>query len=119
MSRSFYVQKRPSLDFPRRLASSRMLMVSPDLARLLLSKNPENRPVNNERVNELSKKILTGEWKDRGQGFLPVIVMKDGTVIDGQHRLCAIVQSGKAAKMRVWIMEKKVSRRTFGCADKT
>lgn len=106
MRRSFYAQKRPSLDFPRHLVSSRMLMGSPDLAHLLLSKNPENRPISNKLVNEYAEKILSGEWKDEGKGFQPLIVINDGTLINGQHRLCAIIKANKAVKMRVWLMEK-------------
>lgn len=110
MRRSFYAQKRPSLDFPRHLESNRIVMVSPYLAYLWLSKNPENRPISNKLVNEYAEKILSGEWKDEGKGFQPLIVINDGTLINGQHRLCAIVKADKAVKMRVWVMEKTSPR---------
>ncbi len=66
--------------------------LTPKMASELLSKNPKNRPLIAHRVDALAADILSGNWVFNGE---PVIVSKDGTLNDGQHRCAAVVQAGK------------------------
>ena len=66
-------------------------LVTPDLARELLEGNTHNRSVNQKRVRELAALHGTSFWKETGD---PIRITADGILVDGQHRLLAIVQSG-------------------------
>lgn len=65
--------------------------ISPESAKQFLQKNISNRSVNHELVNRYARDMQMGEWKLTHQGILLGI---DDRVIDGQHRLMAIVKSG-------------------------
>jgi hypothetical protein len=65
--------------------------VSPRKARSLLAHNGRNRNLRPERVRELSGAMRRGEWELNGE---TIKIADDGTLLDGQHRLEAIVHSG-------------------------
>jgi hypothetical protein len=65
--------------------------ISPRKARSLLSNNGRNRNLRMPRVRELSGAMQRGEWELNGE---TVKVADDGTLLDGQHRLEAILHSG-------------------------
>lgn len=71
---------------------SEVLMVTPELARVLLASNTGNRRVRVGTVNSYSKSMSRGEWKLSPQGV--TIHTKTNRILDGQHRLLAISQSG-------------------------
>jgi hypothetical protein len=75
------------------IVESYVARVTPQLAETLLASNFANRKINNKRVTSYSKTIKDGEWKLTGQ---PIIISEDGKVIDGQHRLSAVVIAEKA-----------------------
>ena len=64
--------------------------ISPYMAEELLKKNIGNRPLNIKHVDRLAKEMANGRWKVNGD----TICMNGTRVIDGQHRLHAVVQSG-------------------------
>lgn len=66
-------------------------LITPDLARELLEGNTHNRSVNQKRIKELAELHGTSFWKETGD---PIRITDDGVLVDGQHRLLAIVQSG-------------------------
>lgn len=73
--------------------------VTPDIAAAYLEKNLEdNRRVRQSWVRQLSEAITRGEWRVTHQG---IAFNTDGDLIDGQHRLMAVCQAGKAVKMQV------------------
>lgn len=72
--------------------------VTPDAAELLLTLNTSNRRVRRARVSRLARAITEGRWLNTGH---PVCVSSDGVLIDGQHRLMAIVEAGRAAILSV------------------
>lgn len=77
-----------------------VVKVDPETASNWLSRNFRNRPVNEKHVKELARAIQCGEWKMNAE---PIKFSKDGALIDGQHRLKAVVASGKAIQMMaVW-----------------
>lgn len=72
--------------------------VGPDLARKYLLRNKDNRPMRQRWVDRLAKMIESGDWMLTHQG---IAFDKDGNLIDGQHRLMAIIQAGKAVTIQV------------------
>jgi len=68
------------------------IFISPAIASALLEKNTRNfRPVNQRYVNAYARDMAAGKWPYNGES---IKVHKDGTILDGQHRLNAIVQAG-------------------------
>lgn len=72
--------------------------VTPQMAAAYLSKNTNNRPLSKGRVEAYVNAMLRGEWQFNGD---PIRFSEDGALIDGQHRLSAIVQSGTEQKVLV------------------
>lgn len=72
--------------------------VDPGEASELLAKNTHNRKQRDRRVEELAGAMLRGEWKFNGDA---IRVGQSGTLLDGQHRLAAIVRSGKSQQFVV------------------
>jgi hypothetical protein len=65
--------------------------VSPKDARALLGANSRNRNLRDSRVAHLAAAIRRGEWELNGE---TIKVAEDGTLIDGQHRLQAVIAAG-------------------------
>lgn len=68
-----------------------LVTMSPLWAEFLLRNNPNNRPVKKRHLEFLCQQIRSGQWKFNGDA---VRVCKDGSLLDGQHRLMAVVQTG-------------------------
>lgn len=58
-----------------------------------------NRNIRHGHVQYLAKVFETGAWDGRVAG--PIILGKDGVIINGQHRLAAIVFGGNGVLMDV------------------
>lgn len=83
---------------PLKKISSEVELVTPEMARHWLSDNAHNRKINLERVAEICQKMTDGTWREKG----PAIEVTDtGHLLNGQHRLTAIIQTSTAVKMRV------------------
>jgi hypothetical protein len=65
--------------------------VTPDEAAEMLSKNTRNRPLRPSHVRKLAREMTAGRFKLTHQG---IAFNCDGTLLDGQHRLAAIVMAG-------------------------
>jgi hypothetical protein len=76
---------------------SEMIFVTPEIAKQYLSLNEDNRRVRNTWVDYLAHSIKSGEWQSTHQG---IGFSKSGRLLDGQHRLMAIVK----ANIPVYIM---------------
>ena len=87
------------------------VMVTPELARQLLEKNNHNRPVSEKRVNYYARQIEDGDWKLNGES---IIVARDGTLLDGQHRLLAIMLAGVPIQA---LVVRNVDRKAFATID--
>jgi hypothetical protein len=64
--------------------------ITPQIAKTLLEHNTHNRPLNLPHVKFLAKQMKQGQWKMDGD---PIKVSATGRILDGQHRLHAIVES--------------------------
>lgn len=73
---------------------ARVAKITPKLARGLLDqRNDHNRDVVRSRVDQYIADILRGDWKVNGEA---IKIDWNGQVLDGQHRLYAVVESGTA-----------------------
>lgn len=79
-----------------------VIEIGPLLATSLLLKNTINRAISKVAVDQYARDMEAGNWKLTHQGIL---IGKDGVIIDGQHRLLAIVKSNTTQKMLVTIDE--------------
>lgn len=73
-------------------------LISPKVATAWLETNTHNRPVRQRHVEFLTNEIRNGAWKVTNQG---IAFDYNGVLLDGQHRLWAIVYADKAVKMNV------------------
>lgn len=72
--------------------------ITPEIARHMLQRNVSNRNLRPTKVEEYAKQMKAGEWQITHQG---IAVNHKGELIDGQHRLTAIVKSNKTVQMFV------------------
>jgi hypothetical protein len=72
--------------------------ITPEIAALMLSHNQANRPMSMSLAKKLSEKIQAGNWLYTHQG---IAFSNVGTLLDGQHRLAAIIDSGEMVRMPV------------------
>ena len=72
--------------------------VTPELAMTWLATMAANRRLNATHVERLAEDIRRGDWR---QTFDPVRFNKKGELVDGQHRLSAIVAAGKTVPIFV------------------
>lgn len=79
-------------------ATIRVETITPQLAEIYLGKNTHNRNINKRVVDKYASDIKMGFWHFDGA---PIRFADDGTLLDGQHRLHAIIQSGSALDMLV------------------
>ncbi|MBP2315493.1 hypothetical protein [Azospirillum soli] len=74
--------------------------VTPDLAAKYLRRNFRNRKIQRSHVAMLARDIKAGAFHFNGQPIC-FSVEQDGTLINGQHRLQAIVEAGEPVEMLV------------------
>ena len=67
-----------------------VVCITPQLAADMLQRNTLNRAITNIHVKRLSQEMLEGRWKLNGDS----IRFSGDRLIDGQHRLWAVVESG-------------------------
>lgn len=76
------------------------VMVTPDVAKKLLGINYKNqRNVSQSRVEVYARDMEEGHWNPQSQ--YPIRISSDGQVIDGQHRLLAVIKSGISIPMEI------------------
>lgn len=75
------------------------LLITPERAEAYLKLNTQNRRVKKHVVQRYARDIETGRWKeDTGE---VIKITTSGLILDGQHRLHAIVKAGKSVWMHV------------------
>lgn len=75
------------------------VFVTPALANKWLSKeHPNNRKPSEHRVEMYADDMRAGRWHDNGE---TIKFDRDGTLIDGGHRVRAVIMSGKSVAMCV------------------
>lgn len=92
----------------------RIVEVTPDLAKEILARNPHNRPVDKSQVARMASEIQSGNWQVTHQGIALDGLLNAGLLIDGQHRLHAIVKAEIATPLLVF---ENVPSKTFSVLD--
>lgn len=78
--------------------SARPVLVTPELATEWLRRNTRNRPIRQARVNMIVRAMRAGQFQYNGD---TIRFDHTGSLLDGQHRLTAVVESGIATHMLV------------------
>jgi hypothetical protein len=66
-------------------------IITPAYAKQLLSQNPKNRNLSGSIVDRYALDMREGRWQANGQ---PIIIDRNGNLLDGQHRCAAIIKAG-------------------------
>jgi hypothetical protein len=87
------------------------IMLGPRYAYELLEHNRENRPLNHPHIERIAMQIKTGKWRYNGN---TIKISEDNDVLDGQHRLWAIVESNTAVPT---VVVRGIKRDAFATID--
>jgi hypothetical protein len=74
------------------------VFVTPQIAAQMLAKNVGNRAMRNHVVKQYAQQMREGHWRETHE---PIAVDASQNIVDGQHRLAAIVESG--ASIWFWL----------------
>lgn len=83
---------------PAALPTAEVVLVDPWLARIWLAGNTSNRRLRRLATEEYARDMAAGKWKLTGDA---VKFAADGTLLDGQHRLHAIIEADVPVPMFV------------------
>lgn len=71
--------------------TSNVVTITPDIARTMLEKNSINRPLKRMTVSKYTRQMMKGLWMENtGEA---IKFASDGSLLDGQHRLNAVVNA--------------------------
>lgn len=73
------------------MSTAEFKIITPEIAQAMLVGNTINRPINPSHVDTIARDMKAGRYQMNGD---PIRFDTDGTLLDGQHRLSAIVASG-------------------------
>lgn len=97
------LQKTKEIDFINLAILSKLgeykTTITPEMASNFLSRTRINRPISRRFVDLYISDIKEDRWVENG---LPIIFNEFGELIDGQHRLTAIVKSGISQNCWIW-----------------
>lgn len=80
------------------IVESEVIVITPEIAQSLLGKNKSNRGIKNSLITSYANDMLSDNWRLTHQG---IAINELGELVDGQHRLLAIIKSNKPIKMMV------------------
>jgi hypothetical protein len=72
--------------------------ISPETAERWLERNANNRTIRQADVDKYARDMVAGNWQMTGEA---IKFGSTGVLLDGQHRLWAIVESGQTVRMMV------------------
>lgn len=75
-----------------------LMDVTPELAAHWLAGNTVNRNLRNRIVDMYARDMAAGDWRVTGES---IKLSRDGRLLDGQHRLSAVIKSGCTIQMYV------------------
>jgi len=74
------------------------VLITPEMAATYLTKNEGNRRLNMTHVRKLAKDMMSDNWSYNGD---TIRFSSEGRLLDGQHRLNAIIRAERPVKMLV------------------
>lgn len=87
------------------------MVITPEIASSLLDHNKINRPLRQPHVNRIAAQIADGKWMFNGD---TIKISDDGDVLDGQHRLWAILEAKQPIET---IVVRGIQREAFSTID--
>lgn len=90
-----------------------VLFVTPEIAKKFLSKNDINRPLKPYAISDYSRQMGVGLWEENTG--IPLLFATDGTLLDGQQRLSALIKAN--ISMYFYII-KGLDKDVFSVIDK-
>ncbi len=90
---------------------TKTLDITPDMAAEMLEHNTMNRNISQLNVTRYANDMASDAWEQNGE---TIKIAVDGTILDGQHRLWAIIESGMTITM---IVVYNVSKQAIGSID--
>lgn len=91
--------------------TSEVVKVSPEMALEWLSNQADNRKPRRGLVDRIARDITEGRWQLNGQAL---VFDTRGRLLDGQHRLLAIVRAGKSVEC---LVVRGVAKSAFSTMD--
>lgn len=85
-------------DFKQGKFQAEVIEVTPEIARQMLARNSANRPLRRSYVSTLAHAIRRGDWMLNGES---IKFSQTGALLDGQHRLSAVIEAQKSVKVVV------------------
>lgn len=80
------------MKLPLKERKPEVVTLTPELAAGLLEHNGLNRPLSDVHVQRIANQIKTGKWQFNGD---TIKVADTGDILDGQHRLWAVIEAKK------------------------
>lgn len=77
---------------------SDVVTITPEIATNYLNKNPKNRNMNMRTVSSYARQMKNGSWQMNGES---IKLDENNQLIDGQHRMSAVVKAGIPVDMMV------------------
>jgi hypothetical protein len=72
--------------------------VTPSLAQVWLEGNEFNKPCCQHYVDHIAEQMKSGRWQHR---YHNISFDKNGKLLNGRHRLLAVIQSGQTIQMLI------------------
>lgn len=85
--------------------------ITPEVAQEIMRLNDNNRPIRSVLVEQYAKEMTKGEWHFNGDN---IRISKTGRLLDGQHRLLAVIKSGTT---QVWNVVTGLNDEVFDVID--
>lgn len=105
------VQQLTEVDMQQKAIATQVQTITPALAQVWMARNTHNRPMSDFVVKKYAKYMTDGQWRLNGE---PIIFAKDGSLMSGQHRLQACINSGASFQS---VVITGVDRNTFATLD--
>jgi hypothetical protein len=86
------------------------VLLTPQLAELLLKRNPDNRAIRDVKVANYAADIKAGRWELNGES---IKISKDGLLNDGQHRCRAVIDTGTSIRTKIDFGLDRETRKTL------
>lgn len=89
----------------------RVETITPEIAKAYLAKNVNNRKPSDKTVSMYAREMKFNKWQLTHQGLA---LDENGDLLDGQHRLLAVIEAGMPIQM---VVSRNVPRSTFMFVD--
>lgn len=94
-----------------KISRPEIISVTPQMAVQLLEHNTSNRPLSQVHVNRIARQILADKWRFNGD---TIKIAETGDVLDGQHRLWAIIEAKRPVET---ILVRGIAKEAFATID--